>query len=143
MTILFGMVGALCVLTLLSAILADRRVAIAITVIGLITLWTQMQGLAGVPAGADSRLAAEPFKVLSVAQVSQDGFLIGVKFPNGDIRSYLLSLPEPDQKDKFLKAQQSIKRGIGIVGRARHPRAGQASDGGMDFGFSTPESEAK
>lgn len=138
----FLMAAAAIGLVLVSAI-ADRRAAVVIAVVALVALWTQFQGTAGTPATADNRLAAEEFRVLSISQIAPDDFLVSVRYAGGDVRSYVLALPTQAEKDKFLKAQQSLKRGINLTGRAAHPRTGLENDGGMDFGFTTQEPPPK
>lgn len=142
MTALFVMSCAAVALVLAAAI-ADKRVAVVMAAVALAALWTQFQGVAGTPAAADSRLSAEPFRVVAVSQVSADGFLLSVRYEAGDFRTYMLALPTQAEKDKFLKAQQSLKRGVLLKGRARHPRTGRENDGGMDFGFYAEEPPPK
>lgn len=139
---LYGLSVAAVGLVLVAALI-DRRMAIALASVILLALWTQFQGVAGTPADADNRLVAEEYRILAISQVSKDGFLLSVRYGGGDIRTYVLDLPDQEDRDKFLKAQQSMKRGVTLKGRAKHPRTGLQDDGGMDFGFDAEELAVK
>lgn len=90
---------------------------------------------AGSPAMPDQRLAEEQWRVLAVAQLDDDRFLVAVRYSGGDIRTYRLSIHDPAQRDEFLKVQQAMRKGCSMMGRAGHGRAGLATDDAMQFGF--------
>lgn len=135
MTALYIMAAGLVAFVLFVS-LFEKRLAIPLAVIGLIALWTEFQGMAGVAAQGDARLSREPWLVISVAQLVDDEFLLSVRYAGGDIRTYDLIVTDQAEKDKFLKAQQSAKKGLRLLGKAKHPRAGLVNDGDMDFDFS-------
>jgi hypothetical protein len=60
---------------------------------------------------------------------------VSVRYDAGDVRTYWLHVSEAAQRDEFLKAQQGLKKGKALVGRAQHSRAGLADDGDMGFSF--------
>ena len=84
---------------------------------------------------ASARLSREPFLVLTIAQLADTQFLISVRYAGGDIRTYDLIITDQAEKDKFLSAQQRSRKGLRMLGKAKHPRAGRENDGGMDFEF--------
>lgn len=135
MTALFFMVAALFGLACATFILIDKRVAVGLCVVALGSLWMQFQGIAGVPADADARLSQEQWQVVSIAQMDETKFLVSVRYPNTDLRTYVLDLPGKEEKDKFLKAGQAAKKGMKVLGKALRPRIGQQDDGGMSFEF--------
>ncbi len=141
---IFAIVAALFGITGILFIRVDHRIAVvamALVLAGLIPLF---QDAAGIPAGADQRLSTEPWRLLSVAPLAENRFLIGVRYASGALRSYDLNLADPGQRDTFLKAAGALKKGRVINGHAKHGRAGLLNDGDMDFGFSdAPESEPK
>lgn len=99
---------------------------------------------AGSPALPDERLATEQWRVLAVAQLEEDRFLVSVGYANSDIRTYRLSIHDPAQRDEFLKAVQAMRKGRSLVGKARKGRAGLPNDSSMDFQFGdAPEAGPK
>jgi hypothetical protein len=90
----------------------------------------------GQPTLPDQRLMEEPWRLLAVTPLVQDRFLLSVRYGKGDIRTYILTLTDPSQKDALLKAAAAMKQGRVLNGRAGHGRAGLQDDNGMEFGFS-------
>ena len=122
----------------------DKRVAVLIAAFAALTLIKILGIGAGLPALADSRLAAEPWHLIAVTRLDQDIFLLSVRYYGGDIRTYSLNITDPSERDAFLKAQQAMKKGRSMNGKARHGRAGLQNDDGMDFGFTdTPVTDPK
>lgn len=91
--------------------------------------------IAGAPTKADGRMASEPWRLLSIAPLGDDRFLISAGYISGDIRTYLLNLRDPRQRDIILKAMGDLKMGKRVMGRAQHGRAGLMADDQMDFSF--------
>ena len=118
-------------------IFINGRAPIAVTflAISLLALAPVFQASDGIPAHADGRLAAEPWQLLSVAALPGDVFVVTVRFQPDDIRAYRLVLPDGQQRDRFLQAQSSLKKGKQVVGKARRGRAGQLNDSAMQFDF--------
>ncbi len=104
----------------------------AIAIFGLAPLF---QASDGIPAHADGRLAAEQWKLLGVAPLPDNVFIVTLKFAGDDIRTYRLVLPSGQQRDKFLEAQRGLKAGKTMMGKARKGRAGLMDDSEMDFDF--------
>ncbi len=122
---------------LVSLLFIFGRPAIAVTflAVSLLGLAPLMQRSDGIPAHADGRLAAEPWHLLSVAVLPGDTFIVTLRFQPDDIRTYRLVLPDGQQRDQFLQAQQSLKKGRALMGRARKGRAGLLNDSEMQFDF--------
>lgn len=120
---------------LLLCAIVSRRLAIVVALIALIALWPQVLALAGRPSPADARLAAEQWRVLAIAPVSANDFLVSALYANGDIVTYLLDLSDGEQRERMRQAQDSVRNGWVILGQAKRPPVG-VSDGGMEFGFS-------
>jgi hypothetical protein len=90
---------------------------------------------AGIPALPDERLAADEWRVLAVAPLDNDQFLVSVRYRAGDIRTYRLTITDPRQRDEFLRAIQAQKKGRALNGKAARGRAGQIGDDAMGFSF--------
>ncbi len=110
--------------------------AVTVLAVGLLALAPIFQRSDGIPAHADGRLAAEQWRLLSVAVLPGDTFIVTLRFQPDDIRTYRLVLPDGQQRDQFLQAQASLKKGRALMGRARKGRAGQLNDSEMQFDFS-------
>lgn len=95
-------------------------------------VWQHFMGMSALP---DARLAEEAWRVLSVAPIADDQFLLSVKYPGGDIRTYRLAMSDPKARDAFLEAAQAMKKGRQLSGRAGHSRAGLPNDSSMEFSF--------
>ncbi len=113
------------------------RPAFAVTMVAVATfgLAPLFQASDGIPAHADGRLAAEQWKLLAVAPLPDNVFIVILRFADDDIRTYRLVLPSGQQRDKFLEAQRGLKAGKMMMGKARKGRAGLMSDSEMDFDF--------
>ena len=120
------------------------RTATVIVVLAFVTLILIGQHFAGTPALPDGRLASSPWRVIAVGPLANNVFVLAVEYPGQDVRVYRLAIDDPDQRDQFLRAEQAMKKGKAMIGRAKHSRAGLANDGAMDFEFGeAPESEPK
>ncbi len=109
--------------------------AITLMAICLFSLVPIFQASDGIPAHADGRLAAEQWRLLAVAPLPDSVFIVTLKFGSDDIKTYRLVLPDGRERDKFLQAQQSIKQGKTLTGKARRGRAGLLDDSEMQFDF--------
>ncbi len=99
---------------------------------------------AGAPTEAGERLAQEQWRVLSIAPLADDRFLVSVLYQAGDVRTYRLTLSSPEARDRFLKAGQDLKHGKVMNGKAKHGRAGLMNDDSMGIEFGeAPEAEPK
>jgi len=144
MTVVFLGAAAVIILMALAWLAVGPRTMAVAAVGGVILLATVSQHFAGLPASPDGRLALEQWRVLSVAPLEDDRFLVAVRFANGDLRAYAMAIKAPQQRDEFLKAAQGIRKGRSIVGRAARIRAGEIDDGGMGFNFNdAPEADPK
>jgi len=144
MSLLYVLVAATIGIVSLSFILSGPRAGVTIGAVAVAGLFIAFQRDAGIPAAPDGRLSGEPWRVLAVAPLDGDRFLVSVRYDAGDIRTYRLHISEPGERDEFLKAQQGLKKGKALVGRAQHSRAGLADDGDMGFHFTdAPETDPK
>jgi hypothetical protein len=144
MSLLYVLVAAAIAIVALSFILSSPRAGVTIGAVAVAGLFIAFQRDAGLPAAPDGRLSGEPWRVLAVSPLDGDRFLVSVRYDAGDIRTYRLHIADSGQRDAFLKAQQGLKKGKAMVGRAQHSRAGLADDGDMGFSFSdAPEAEPK
>ncbi len=108
-------------------------VAVTLLAVALFGLAPVFQASDGIPAHADGRLAAEQWKLLGVAPLPDNVFIVTLRFADDDIRTYRLVLPSGQQRDKFLEAQRGLKAGKTMMGKARKGRAGLMDDSEMDF----------
>ncbi len=122
---------------LIALIFISGRPAIAVTflAVALFGLAPVFQASDGIPAHADGRLASEQWRLLAVAPLPDDIFVVTVRYQPDDIRTYRLVLPEGREREKFLQAGQAIKKGKALAGKARRGRAGLLNDGDMTFDF--------
>src|SRR5262245_41948215 len=118
MSLLYAVVAAAIVLVSLAFILTGPRTGVALSAVVIGSLFAAFQQAAGVPAAPDGRLAAEEWRVLAVSPLDGDRFLVSVRYNAGDIRTYRLHIANQEERDEFLKAQQSLKKGKLLVGRA-------------------------
>ncbi len=109
--------------------------AVTLMAVCLFALVPIFQASDGIPAHADGRLASEQWRVLAVAPLPDNVFIVTLKFAGDDIRTYRLALPDGRERDKLLQAQQSIKQGKALMGKARRGRAGLLDDSEMQFDF--------
>ncbi len=133
--------------------------AVTVLAVGLLALAPIFQRSDGIPAHADGRLAAEQWRLLSVATLPDNVFIVTIRYgcasPGGqasseggvrperagsptsceDIRTYRLVLSDGQQRDQFLQAAGALKKGKALMGRARKGRAGQLNDSEMQFDF--------
>ncbi len=118
------------------AFIADRApIAVTIMAIVLLGLAPIMQRSDGIPAHADGRLAAEQWRLLSVAVLPGDTFIVTLRFQPDDVRTYRLVLPDGQQRDQFLQAAGALKKGRALMGKAHKGRAGLLNDSEMQFDF--------
>ena len=144
MSLLYLLVATAIAIVSLSFILSGPRAGVTIGAVVVAGLFIAFQREAGLPAAPDGRLSGEPWRVLAVSPLDGDRFLVSVRHDIGDVRTYRLHVTEPGERDEFLKAQQGLKKGKALVGRAQHSRAGLADDGDMGFHFSdAPEIDPK
>jgi hypothetical protein len=98
----------------------------------------------GQPTLADQRLADEQWRAVAIAPLEEDRFLVSVRYSKGDIRTYMLTVTDPAQKDALLKAAGAMKKGRSLNGKARFGRAGLQNDSDMQFDFrDAPEANPK
>lgn len=135
MTALFALVVAQAALSALAFVMAGKRWGVALSSLSVAALWLQFQASVGLPADADARLTQEQWRVIAIAPIAQDTFLVSVAYPGNDIRTYRLVITDSGEKDKFLQTAQKARKGLMMLGQASHARAGQTNDGGMDFEF--------
>jgi len=141
MSLLYILVAAAIAIVSLAFILTGPRTGVALGAVVIAGLFVAFQQAAGTP---DGRLSGEPWRVLAVSALDGDRFLVSVRYNAGDIRTYRLHITEPAERDEFLKAEQALKKGKLMVGRAERPRAGLADDGDMHFQFAdAPEADPK
>ncbi len=119
----------------LSFLFNRAPVAVTLMAVCLFSLVPIFQASDGIPAHADGRLAAEQWRLLAVAPLPDSVFIVTLLFHPDDIRTYRLTLPNGQQRDKFLEAQRSIKQGKTLMGKARRGRAGLLDDSEMQFDF--------
>ncbi len=144
MSLLYVLVAATIAIVSLAFILAGPRTGAALGALALAGLFVAFQQAAGTPAAPDGRLSGEQWRVLAVSALDGDRFLVSVRYNAGDIRTYRLHITEPAERDEFLKAEQALKKGKIMVGRAERSRAGLADDGDMRFQFSdAPQADPK
>ncbi len=122
---------------LLALIFLFGRPALAVIflAVSLFVLAPVFQSADGIPAHADGRLASEQWRLLAVAALPGGVFVITLRFQPDDIRTYRLTLPDGQERDKFLQAQQALKKGRALTGKARRGRAGRLDDSEMGFDF--------
>jgi hypothetical protein len=135
MSLLYAVVAVAIALVSVAFILTGKRTATAFGVVVIAALFLAFQQAAGLPAAPDGRLSDEQWRVLAVAPLDNDRFLVSVGYDAGDIRTYRLHIAGQQQRDQFLKAQQALKKGKLIVGHANRSRAGLADDEDMGFQF--------
>ncbi len=135
MFLVYIAVSVACGLIALIFLAGRPSIAVTFLAIALLGLAPLFQASDGIPAHADGRLAAEQWRLLSVAALPGDVFVVAVRFQPDDIRAYRLVLPDGQQRDQFLQAQSSLKKGKQVVGKARRGRAGQLNDSAMQFDF--------
>jgi hypothetical protein len=144
MSLLYVLVAAAIAIVSISFILSGPRAGVTIGAVAVAGLFIAFQREAGLPAAPDGRLSGEPWRVLAVSPLEGDRFLVSVRYDAGDVRTYRLHISEPSERDEFLKAQQGLKKGKALAGRAQHSRAGLADDSDMGFSFSdAPETDPK
>jgi hypothetical protein len=144
MSLLYLLVAAAIAIVSLAFILTGPRAGVTLGAVVIAGLFVAFQQAAGLPAAPDGRLSGEPWRVLAVSPLDGDRFLVSVRYDAGDVRTYRLHIAEPGERDEFLKAEQALKKGKTMVGRAQHSRAGLADDSGMGFQFSdAPEADPK
>lgn len=128
----------------LAFLMLGPRLAVSMAIVLVAVLVLFFQHFAGTPAMPDGRLAAEPWRVLAVAPLAENRFLVSVRYAAGDIRTYELKITDPRERDEFLKAGQSLKKGRALVGRAARSRAGLINDSDMGFSFGeVPDADPK
>ena len=136
MMLVFAFVCVCVGLIALAFLFARPAGAVVLAAVTCFALAGVFQDAAGLPADPDGRLAAEEWRVLSIAPLADDNFIVSVMYQAGDVRTYRLLLTSEEAKDAFLKAGQSLKRGLRLNGKARRGRGGQLSDSDMGFSFS-------
>jgi hypothetical protein len=144
MSLLYILVAAAIVLVSVTFILTGPRSGVSISAVAIAGLFLAFQQAAGLPAAPDGRLSGEQWRVLAVSALDSDRFLVSVRYAAGDIRTYQLHISKPGERDEFLKAQQSLKKGKLLVGRAIRSRAGLTDDDDMGFQFAdAPQQDLK
>jgi hypothetical protein len=133
--LLYLFVAAALAIVSLAFIMVGPRSGSVLGALAAVGLFIGFQHAFGIPADPDGRLSGEAWRVLAVAPLDQDRFLVSVRYNAGDIRTYQLHIAEPDQRDQFLKAAKGLKKGKPMVGHALRPRAGLTDDGEMGFQF--------
>ncbi len=127
----------------LSFLFERASFAITLMAVCLFALVPIFQASDGIPAHADGRLAAEQWRLLAIAQLPDSVFIVTLRFGSDDIKTYRLVLPDGRERDKFLQAQQSIKQGRALMGKAGRGRAGLLDDSEMQFDFTEVPQAAK
>jgi hypothetical protein len=144
MSLLYLLVAAAIAIVSLAFLFTGPRTGVALGAIVIAGLFVAFQQAAGTPAAPDGRLSGEPWRVLAVSALDGDRFLVSVRYNADDIRTYRLHISNPAERDEFLKAEQALKKGKLMVGRAERSRAGLADDGDMHFQFAdAPEADPK
>ena len=144
MSLLYIVVAVAIPLISVAFILTGPRTGVALGAAVIAGLFLAFQQAAGLPAAPDGRLSGEEWRVLAVSPLEGDRFLVSVRYDAGDIRTYRLHITEQQERDEFLKAQQGLKKGKLLVGRATRSRAGLADDDDMGFQFAdAPQRDLK
>jgi hypothetical protein len=144
MNLAYLLAAAAIAIVSLAFILAGPRTGVAVAAAAVAGLFAAFQAAAGLPAAPDGRLSGEPWRVLAVSTLDGDRFLVSVRYDAGDVRTYRLHIAEPRERDEFLKAAESLKKGRPMAGRAQYSRAGLTDDGEMNFQFNdAPEADPK
>ena len=144
MSLLYLVVAAAIAIVSLSFMFSGPRAGVTIGAVVVAGLFVAFQREAGLPASPDGRLSGEPWRVLAVSPLVGDRYLVSVRYDAGDVRTYRLHISEPGERDEFLKAEQGLKKGKALVGRAQRSRAGLADDSEMGFYFTdAPETDPK
>src|SRR6478672_3492702 len=117
MSLLYIVVAVAIALISATFILTGPRTGVAFGAAVIAGLFLAFQQAAGIPAAPDGRLSGEQWRVLAISPL--DG-------------------------DQFLRAQQGLKKGKPMVGRAARSRAGLADDDDMGFEFAdAPQADLK
>jgi hypothetical protein len=141
---LFALVAAAFGVVALAFLFRKPHWAVTVMAVALLAMAPIFQGSAGTPANADGRLAREQWRLLSVAPLPDNVFIVSVVYPPNDVRTYRLSLANQGDRDAFLKAAQGLKRGRFLIGKAKRGRAGLIDDAEMNFSFAdAPEASPK
>lgn len=128
----------------LTFIFGRSAIAVTLVAIACFGLAPVFQAADGKPADPDGRLAGEEFRLLAVAPLAQDRFLVSVLYGEDDIRTYRIELKSNEAKERFLKAAGAMKKGRVMMGRAKRGRAGLIAADDMDFSFTeAPEAAPK